>query len=434
MEGKQANRRGGAGFGERVGIDLTSLRTRWIGAFTVAGIVLAMGWVLAGQRADARLERTRVQGRLEAVARQLAEGVDGDAERIALDTTGAEHELVVLGATAHLLAAEGAPAAGADGLVAEIPVLDSFGNVVRQLRVETAASIPVGRWILSTLLRVLIAGGILYGTRRAVAAAVNAHCDHLENLAEGRPDLVEGAFVSREVASVARLVAEMQGVEFDDEEEEGSEAPAESAAAAAMPEPPSLVRDANGRRGAAPATSHAPASAASAPGPEVREYSPAELIPDVLSGYRPKAQRLGIELKHTIGERVPERVEGRPRAAAEALRALVETAFESIQRRPANAPEPKSIHLRVSRPFERNDLRFEVRDTGKGIAFADQNALRSELSLSYVDPDANASRLQKASGLVATMGGELDFESQPGFGTRFWFTARASEGMTVGGV
>ena len=35
---------------------------------------------------------------------------------------------------------------------------------------------------------------------------------------------------------------------------------------------------------------------------------------------------------------------------------------------------------------------------------------------------------------VATMGGELDFESQPGFGTRFWFTARASEGMTVGGV
>ena len=72
-------------------------------------------------------------------------------------------------------------------------------------------------------------------------------------------------------------------------------------------------------------------------------------------------------------------------------------------------------------------LRFEVSDTGPGIAFNDQQELTETLATAAERPAGELSDpLQQAACLARALGGELSFESQPGQGSRFGFTCAFS--------
>ncbi|MGM0576371.1 MAG: response regulator [Myxococcota bacterium] len=80
----------------------------------------------------------------------------------------------------------------------------------------------------------------------------------------------------------------------------------------------------------------------------------------------------------------------------------------------------------VSRSDDRIELRFEVQDTGPGIAPEDRERIFEAFQQSrIVDRDSiqgTGLGLTIASRLVELMGGELGVESEPGEGTTFWFT------------
>ena len=99
--------------------------------------------------------------------------------------------------------------------------------------------------------------------------------------------------------------------------------------------------------------------------------------------------------------------------------------------------ERGKVHVRV-RPDEDDEngmmLRWDVEDTGIGIAASDQRRIFS----AFEQGDVNLSRrfggtglgLAISSGLARMMGGEMGVESEPGRGSRFWFTVRLGKGRT----
>ncbi|HMW17569.1 MAG TPA: ATP-binding protein [Accumulibacter sp.] len=94
--------------------------------------------------------------------------------------------------------------------------------------------------------------------------------------------------------------------------------------------------------------------------------------------------------------------------------------------------EHGSIDLRVRVVEQHPDrtvlVRVEVRDTGIGIDFADQQRLFQP----FEQADASSTRQHAGTGLglviarhlAQMMGGEVGMESRPGVGSTFWFTAR----------
>ncbi len=72
------------------------------------------------------------------------------------------------------------------------------------------------------------------------------------------------------------------------------------------------------------------------------------------------------------------------------------------------------------------EIRFEVRDTGIGIP----SEKKEQIFSSFSQADGSTTRKYGGTGLGTTiakqlvelMGGRIDFESEPGFGTTFWFT------------
>ncbi|GBG00887.1 hypothetical protein AZSI13_02140 [Azospira sp. I13] len=164
----------------------------------------------------------------------------------------------------------------------------------------------------------------------------------------------------------------------------------------------------------------------------VLEEQPTELgriISHIFSMLAEAARKKGIFLKSDIAP-LPKTLLGDPTRLTQALLNYAGNAVKFT--------EQGSVTLRI-RCLEDNEddvfLRFEVEDTGIGIAAEAQ----ARLFAPFQQADDTTSRRYGGTGLglvitkrlAQIMGGDAGVESQPGIGSTFWFTARLKKGAAA---
>ena len=157
-----------------------------------------------------------------------------------------------------------------------------------------------------------------------------------------------------------------------------------------------------------------------------------DTIDDIGELFAERAHRKGLELVCGMAPGLPPAVRGDAGRLRQVLTNLLGNAFKFTER--------GEVVLRASLVEESDTralLRFEVRDTGIGIAPEAQSRLFS----SFSQADSSTTRKYGGTGLglaickrlAELMGGEVGMESAPGVGSSFWFTARlAKEAADVG--
>jgi CheY-like chemotaxis protein len=158
-----------------------------------------------------------------------------------------------------------------------------------------------------------------------------------------------------------------------------------------------------------------------------------ELVEDILDLVALGAQKKGVELVYIMEAEVPERVTGDPMRLKQILLNLVGNALKFT--------ESGQVLVRILPGPDRTGqtlLKFEVEDTGIGISEKDSK----HLFQAFTQADGSTTRKFGGTGLglvicrklVSLMGGEMYFDSQPGVGSTFWFTAalqRAPDSQVV---
>ena len=154
---------------------------------------------------------------------------------------------------------------------------------------------------------------------------------------------------------------------------------------------------------------------------EITDFDLREVVDGVAELLAPLAHEKGLELVTTIAADVPVRFSGDPGRIRQVLTNLVSNA--------AKFTEDGAIGVSVTADMGGEDLvRFEVRDTGVGVAETDQERLFE--SFSQADPSTTRRHggtglgLAISKRLVGLMGGTIGVRSAPGRGSTFWFTAR----------
>jgi signal transduction histidine kinase/DNA-binding response OmpR family regulator len=156
---------------------------------------------------------------------------------------------------------------------------------------------------------------------------------------------------------------------------------------------------------------------------EVTRFDLRDTLDDVVDMLAERAFSKGVELTSFMPDAVPGIVIGDPARLRQVLTNLIGNAVKFTDEGEIAA----SVAL-VSWSEADVLLRFEVRDTGIGIP----EHARSRLFQSFAQGDAATTRKYGGTGLglaisrrmVELMGGAIDFDSEPGKGTKFWFTAR----------
>jgi signal transduction histidine kinase len=150
------------------------------------------------------------------------------------------------------------------------------------------------------------------------------------------------------------------------------------------------------------------------------------IIANVASMLAERLQDKGLEFIVDAGP-LPPNLRGDPTRLQQALLNYTTNAVKFTER--------GRIILRVA-PVEESEsavlLRFEVQDTGMGIAPEAQ----SRLFASFEQADSSTARMHGGTGLglaitrklAQLMGGDAGVQSVPGAGSTFWFTARLAKG------
>ena len=150
------------------------------------------------------------------------------------------------------------------------------------------------------------------------------------------------------------------------------------------------------------------------------DFDPRGLLQDIGALLSPVVQGKPVELLTCCDDAVPEVLHG---DAGRIRQILLNLAANAVKFTPQGQVTVQVTS--VPEPDDRVRLRFEVRDTGIGIAEVD----RDRLFQSFSQADASTTRRFGGTGLglaisrrlVEAMSGSIGLESKPGVGSTFWF-------------
>lgn len=160
------------------------------------------------------------------------------------------------------------------------------------------------------------------------------------------------------------------------------------------------------------------------------EFDLVELTEVLVDSFAVQASAKGIEIALHLDVDLPTGLLGDPNRLRQVLNNLVSNAIKFSER--------GEVMLRASRVEDTDNdvlLRFEVIDSGIGIPYEAQGRLFQP----FVQAEGSTSRrfggtglgLAIAAKLVEEMDGEIGFESAPGKGSTFHFTARFKKGAQI---
>ena len=290
-----------------------------------------------------------------------------------------------------------------DGRVRTVaPVLDSWNAASALVLVEGPATAPLWRRLVfgaaAGLLGALgLAAAVWFARRRA--DALEPHFQGLEfGLSELGRGVVPPAFVvaRRAPREVQRLSQAAETLRRRVEAQlRGEPLPTAPATAAGSEAPPAMDLG------------------------EASEFDLGLLVQQLTEPARRQALTRGLDLRVVFPDGFPTQLRGYPLPLYRALEGLVQHGLRST--------EQGQIALKVSSAGQGPEgfrLRFEVADTGPGIAFNEQQELAAALAeAAHAPVGTNTDPLHVAAACAHALGGELSFESQPGQGSRFGFNA-----------
>ncbi len=154
---------------------------------------------------------------------------------------------------------------------------------------------------------------------------------------------------------------------------------------------------------------------------ESKPFAPAMLLTDAVNRWQAEAARKGLHIEVATSPDLPASVCGDFVRIAEVIDCLTSNAIKFTSQGTITLRETVLEHK------SRNCLmRFEVADTGIGIAAEYQQAVFGQ----FTQVDDSMTRKFGGAGvglalsrrLVELMGGEIGFDSEPAMGSVFWFT------------
>ena len=148
-----------------------------------------------------------------------------------------------------------------------------------------------------------------------------------------------------------------------------------------------------------------------------------EALDGIIGDFAEQAHEKGLELKLHDESPHPMLLAGDPARLGQVLLNLVGNAIKFTDR----GEVAVGVRCESETPLEAT-LRFTVVDTGIGIA----KETEGKLFAPFAQGDGSSTRRHGGSGLglaiaaqiVERLGGEIGFDSRPGAGSTFWFTAR----------
>jgi signal transduction histidine kinase len=287
------------------------------------------------------------------------------------------------------------------------PIPDSWNAVPALVLVEGPASAPLWRRIAFGAAAALLGGLFVAGAVALARKRVDVLEKHFQSLEFGLSELGRGVLpppfaLSRHAPrELQRLCAAAEAVRARvDAQLRGQPMPTVAAAAPGAPSARALSSELG----------------------EASEFDLGLIVQQLTEPARKMALTRGLDFRLVFPDGIPTQLIGYPMPLFGALDGLVRNGLRST--------DHGQITLRVARAGEGADgwrLRFEVSDTGPGIAFNEQQELVDALAAAAQQPASELSDpLQQAASLARALGGELSFESQPGQGSRFGFTCAFS--------